>query len=239
MNYTHNLAMEKNSKLKKYENHYNTKIEDNAIIILRFDGVNMTRNFLKNNNRKATFLLTIKKTIEIFMKEYPKIKVAYSYADEISLLLSDEVIRDYDYRVEKLVSIFTSRITGAFYLAAKQMNLELNNHIYSFDGRVIALPSFNQFIRYLESRQIFNISRHFELLKNKYLKEEKIENTDSIKEELSKKGFNYYGINKHERYGLLWIDNKFINTYEFCNEEYKLRKQVSKYIVKKEQEVNV
>lgn len=49
----------------------------------------------------ALFFKTMRQTMQLLFNQEPKLKFAYSYSDEISILLEESVLNDYDYRLEK------------------------------------------------------------------------------------------------------------------------------------------
>lgn len=214
MIYTHKQAVKNYKGLKQFENMYNTTINDKRYYFIRFDGVKMTKSYLRNSDKKL-FLSTFRKMISIFMNENPEFKVCYSYADELSLFIPPVILKKYDYRIEKLISIYTSKITAAFYLAAHEIGLELKKVLCSFDARLISLPDFETVVKYIEARQMFNITRHLLILNNQYLHNNKLVLSNEIIDALAKKGFIYEKVNRHEKYGLLWVDDKYIKCFEF------------------------
>lgn len=228
MIYTHKQAVRNYKGLKQYENMYNTTINKKYYYFIRLDGVKMTKSYLKNNDKKL-FLSTFRKMISIFMNENPDFKVCYSYADELSLFIPPNILKKYEYRIEKLISIYTSKITAAFYLAANEVGLELKNVLCSFDARLISLPDFNTVIEYIESRQMFNITRHLLILNNQYLHDKKLVFSKDIIEALAKIGFIYEKVNRHERYGILWVNDKYIKCFEFKENEHLLIDLIKDY----------
>lgn len=232
MNYTHKQAVRNYKTLKIYESKYDNCVDKKSFYFIRLDGVKMTKSYLRND--KKAFLYTFRKMIELFMQENPDFKVCYSYADEVSIYIPDLILKKYEYRIEKIISIFSSKITAAFYIAANEIGLELKTLLCSFDARLISLPDFNTVIKYIEARQMFNITRHLLLLNNQYLKDNTLVTSNDIIIALEKKGFIYEKVNRHERYGLLWVDDRFIKCFEFKENEKYLIELLQNHIYKME-----
>ncbi len=214
MIYTHRKAEKLNEKLHPFEQRYDILLDKGKNYILRLDGVNMTKNFLGKKDVRSLFLKTMRQTMQLLFNQEPKLKFAYSYSDEISILLEESVLNDYDYRLEKIVSIYTSKITAAFYLAASKNQLPLYDRLRSFDGRIIGLDE-RQLKDYFVSRQAFAISSHLIRLKNQHLPDLPSTNSKKIIATLKEKGIIYEEIPKEERYGLLWVNDGFQMPYEF------------------------
>ena len=104
MNYTHKYAMQLNEEIVSHEDTYNIILDSQKLYILRFDGVRMTKNFLGNPELRTPFFKTMKEMLQKFMENNLNLKFAYSFSDEISILLSKEVLEEYDYRLEKIIS---------------------------------------------------------------------------------------------------------------------------------------
>lgn len=232
MDYTHKQAVRNYKDLKVYESRYDNCIDKKSFYFIRLDGVKMTKSYLKND--KKPFLYTFRRMIELFMNENPDFKICYSYADEVSIFIPDSILKKYEYRLEKIISIYSSKITAAFYIAANEIGLELKTLLCSFDARLISLPDFYTVIKYIEARQMFNITRHLLLLNNQHLKNKNLVISSDIINELAKIGFIYEKVNRHEKYGILWVDDKYVKCFEFKENEKYLIELLKKYIYKME-----
>ncbi len=222
MNYTHKFSMKLLSEMLPFEENNNLVLDKNKIYVLRFDGLHMTKNFLGKPSLKNAFLYTMREGIRIFMEQNLEFKFVYSFSDEISLIIEKEFLEKFDYRFEKILSILTSKISIAFYMAANKTHLNLNDKIRCFDGRILSFNKEKEVEKYFKSRQAIHIACHFLRLKNEYLKEERIYNTNTIIKTLKEKGIDYYEISKSMRYGLIWINNGFFAPYEFLTNEEQL-----------------
>lgn len=145
-----NAYMQKEDKFSKFERETDMILRPDELIILRFDGVDFT----KHNLRKFTLLelQSFKNIIELGLLElcskHTSIKIAYYGADEISIILNGRsIIDNFDNRIQKLLSIFTSEITMLFHKykslePAKSIEKHIKfytNAIYS--GKAYNLPS--------------------------------------------------------------------------------------------------
>lgn len=215
MNYSHRYAMKLNSGMIINEEKYNVMLTENKRYVLRFDGVHMTKNFLGKPEFKIPFLQTMSQTLALVMSEHKELKFAYSYSDEISILLEDEVLEKYNYRLEKIISIFTSELSMAFFMSAQQNMLPLGGKLRSFDCRIIELEDINELKKYFISRQAFSISCHLARLRFQYLGADFPDNSDLIINKLLNYGIDYFKINKKERYGIIWANKMLLPAYEF------------------------
>lgn len=223
MFYSHAKAEQMNKEIKAYEDNYNIVLDLEKLYVLRFDGVGMTRAFMNNKENKRIFLQTMKDTIYFFMKHEPEIRFAYSYSDEISILLEEATITRFKGRCEKILSIFSSKITAAFYIAARKNHLDLSNTLRAFDGRIIELPNIDYVIKYFLARQAFAISSNLVYLRNTNLNNYSLDNSNKIIELLSKKGINYDEIPNYERFGIIYVNRQFHPSFEFLANQPKLK----------------
>lgn len=239
INYSHKFAMKLNNEMLPYEAKFNLKLDEDKYYVIRFDGVKMTKHFLGKEEARVPFFKTMKQTLADFMLENPNLKFAYSYADEISVFLSKEALEEYEYRIEKILSVYSSQLGFIFSVNAVKNNLELDDKIRCFDCRIIELEDLKKVRDYFASRQAFQISSHFLRLKYQYLPDFVRTNTNDIYNELMKKGIYYDKLTKAERYGILWVEDCFQIVYEFLADLNKLYKQLqldSKYVYMKKLE---
>lgn len=226
MFYSHAMAEQMNNDIKKYEDKYNFVLDINKICVLRFDGVGMTRAFMANYDSKQAFLQTMKDTVAIFMKSETDIYFAYSYSDEISILLEKSAYTRFKGRGEKLLSIYSSKITAAFYLAARKNKLELSNSLRAFDARIIELPDSDAVLKYFIARQAFAISSNLVYLRNSNLNNYSLDNSKKIIELLKNKGINYEKLPAYEKFGLLYVNKQYQRSFEFLANQGRLKKLI-------------
>ena len=239
MNYTHKYAMQLNEEIVSHEDTYNIILNTEKIYVLRFDGVKMTKNFLGNPDARTPFFKTMKETLQRFMEHNVNLKFAYSFSDEISILLSKEVLEEYKYRLEKILSIFSSQIGFIFASVAVKNNLNLDGKVRSFDCRIVEFDNMYEVREYFVSRQVFQISSHFLRLKYLHCPKLKATNTDIIKNVLLSKGIDYDKFSRSEKYGFLYIEDCYQHSYEFLEDRDKLMKQLeldSKFVYMKKLE---
>lgn len=226
INYSHKFAMKINRKMLPYEVKYNLVLNPEKYYIIRFDGVKMTKNFLGKPEKVDIFLKTMYDSIQGFMINNPNLKFAYSYSDEISILLSKEVLKEFAYRIEKILSIYSSQLGFIFAVKAKENGLNMEDQIRCFDCRIIELKNFDLVYEYFISRQVFQISSHFLRLKYQHTPTLNSTNTNDIYDALLKKGINYDKFSKQEKYGIIWVGQDFLEPYEFMTNSKKLQEQL-------------
>lgn len=144
--------------LKKYEISMKVpEIKEDQSLIIRLDGIKMSARF---KNKEEMFLFefydTMKNIIQDVRKYFPFVEIAYSFKDEISLLIGKEQIQHnkYQNRIEKILPIFSGYISSLFsqYLPKKLKKSPCE--AFSFDARLILLPT-SQLKYYFRSRQAF------------------------------------------------------------------------------------
>lgn len=223
MDYTYINVKKVNKKFKKLEKPYDMKLKEDTYYIIRFDGVSMTTRFLKQNPRKDLFYKVMAEAIQMFVStDSMNMVLVYSATDEVSVLISDKYLKEQNYRLEKVVSILTSRLTYAFCMAVQKNNFITNNRIYTFDGRMIELNGKDEILEYFVSRQAFTICRILEILNKKNYGEADFTDSALLIEKLNKDNA-FSGISDHERYGLLWGKGEKISIFEFDRDRDKLK----------------
>ena len=239
MNYTHKYAMQLNEEIVSHEDTYNIILDSDKLYVLRFDGVRMTKNFLGNPDSRTPFFKTMKDTLQCFMENNLNLKFAYSFSDEISIFLTKEVLEEYKYRLEKIISIYSSQIGFIFGAKAIKNKLNLDGKIRAFDCRIIEFDNIYEVREYFVSRQVFQISSHFLRLKYQYVPKLKATNTEIIKVNLKSHGIDYDKFSKAEKYGFLYVEDCFQQAYEFLEDREKLMRQLEldpKYVYMKKLE---
>lgn len=225
-NYSHKYAENINNKFKDNEIKYNVFLENNKYYVLRLDGVKMTKSFVGSDKNRKIFYKTMKNTIELFFESEVELFTCYSYSDEISFILNDEFLKKYDYRIEKILSIATSKITSAFYISANKNNLDVSGKLQAFDARILEFNKEEEIIDYIIARQAYAISSNLLSLKFKYLSNDVKNNAYSITSALIEKNIFYEQINKNEKFGILFINKMENYIFEFKNNEDKLNKMI-------------
>lgn len=220
--YSHAKAEKMNNEFKKYEAAYDLTLKEDKEYIIRFDGVGMTKAFMGKPELKKSFLFSMKEAIEKLMINENDLFFAYSYSDEVSIYLEKETILRYKNRLEKLISILSSKLTAAFYIAAANHNLDLSLQLRAFDARIIELDSINLVIDYFVCRQAFAISSHLIFLRNKHLDNYYITDSLNIINGLKAKGIDYDSISRSERLGLLFINKEYQVVFEFLADKKRL-----------------
>ncbi|MEM6487612.1 MAG: tRNA(His) guanylyltransferase Thg1 family protein [Pseudomonadota bacterium] len=134
-------------RLRTAEDALDHRAPDRGRLVLRLDGRGFTRLTKQTlplaRPVDAGFHDAMARTAERLMQAGPRVTLAYTVSDEISLLLAaDEGA--YGRRIAKLVSVFAGEASAALSLAL--------GHPAAFDARVSALPDGEGVIDYLRWR---------------------------------------------------------------------------------------
>ncbi|RLF24076.1 MAG: guanylyltransferase [Thermoprotei archaeon] len=139
--------------MKDKEAYSGIRIDEKPFCVIRCDGRNFHAltervGFKKPYDRRLIEAL-IESSITIF-KEFPCVKVAFAFSDEVSFLLAKPY--PFNGRVEKLDSIFASLLSSAFTcsLYSKLRVLE----VVSFDARIVTLDNLDDILDYFAWRQM-------------------------------------------------------------------------------------
>ncbi|MCL2598762.1 MAG: tRNA(His) guanylyltransferase Thg1 family protein [Firmicutes bacterium] len=164
--YSYGFAKGQCGKRKQYE--IKTTIKATDYCVLRFDGVEMTKSFKVPREKRQmhynkNFVQLMKNTALELFEFLPSSVFLYQFSDEISLLIDTKQIENnYDNRIEKLLSILSSKASVIF------NRLHGEQKDFCFDGRVILLPQ-DKIADYFECRQSFAIIKFLEELRSRNL----------------------------------------------------------------------
>ncbi len=215
MNYSYNQIITENEKYKITEEKFNKILDKNHIYIARFDGVHMAKKLSSKSENKKIFQTIFSSATEEFIKCYPQIKFGYCFSDEISIILEHSLLNLYNYRIEKILSVLTSKLTSCFIMAVLKKGYNLQESIPGFDCRILSFQTTEEVTDYFISRQAFCIINHLYYLRNNKLIKYNLTNSYQIIGELNKIHFNYYTVPVEEKYGFLWINKGYQRVYEF------------------------
>ncbi len=229
--YSYGYAFEMYQPFKHDEEKFNLKLEKDIYYIVRFDGKDMTKDYKINKEPiNEEFFKTMKNTFYSFCSSKKNILFAYSFSDEISILIkgSDDNTSD-DSRIEKILSLYASELSVLFYRTA--LNNKLNstkNNI--FDARIIQTKSI---YRYFIARQAFAIDKYIMQLKGKFKIDYRINTSNEVLKELEKKDIKYNEFPAEYRYGLIYHSKEKLESFEFQGQPLKLKKLLNYSIRKK------
>ena len=118
-NYSYGYAKSTYEELEKYEISMQVPaITLNEGIIIRLDGKGLTSRFKSDNELfMPDFHLAMKRIMENIKKYFPYVSFAYSFKDEISLLIDKEQIehnKDFQNRIEKVLPLLSGYISSMF-----------------------------------------------------------------------------------------------------------------------------
>lgn len=161
-NYSYGYAKSTYEKLEQYEVSMQVPhIGSNESIIVRLDGKGLTSRFKSDTELfLPDFHLAMKITMENIKKYFPYVTFAYSFKDEISLLIDKEQIehnKDFQNRIEKVLPLLSGYISAMFsqYIPKKLKHSPCE--AFTFDARIIIIPT-EKLKDYFHSRQAFAMS---------------------------------------------------------------------------------
>ena len=161
-NYSYSYAITTYEKLAQYEVSMQVpSIESDEGLIVRLDGKGLTARFKRENELfLSDFHLAMKRVMENIKKYFPYVTFAYSFKDEISLLINKEQIEhssDFQNRIEKVLPILSGYISAMFSQYISKRLKTSPCEAFTFDARIIILPT-SQLKDYFHSRQAFAMS---------------------------------------------------------------------------------
>ena len=100
--------MKKYKKFKNNEKTFDLIISSGQLYIVRFDGKGMTKYFkIKKQAVNNQFFNTMKLTFTNFLKKHREIIFAYSFSDEISVLIKSPKVKSDFSRIQKVLSLLS------------------------------------------------------------------------------------------------------------------------------------
>ena len=161
-NYSYGYAKSTYDKLEQYEISMQVPpVKPEESLIVRLDGKGLTARF---KNHEELFLpdfhLAMKRVMENIKKYCPYVTFAYSFKDEISLLLNKDQIahsKDFQNRIEKVLPLLSGYISAMFSQYISKRLKSSPCEAFTFDARIIILPT-SQSKDYFHSRQAFAMS---------------------------------------------------------------------------------
>lgn len=161
-NYSYWYAKSTYEKLEHYEVSMQVPtVKAEESIIVRLDGKGLTARFKSDTDLFIPeFHLAMKITMENIKKYCPYVKFAYSFKDEISLLLDKEQVennKDFKNRIEKVLPILSGYISSMFSQYIPKKLKASPCEAFTFDARIIIIPK-EQLKDYFHSRQAFAMS---------------------------------------------------------------------------------
>lgn len=213
-----------NSKFetKEYFNYINS-FSKNSEIIIRLDGKNMSKQFGDDTKIfNENFYNVMYKIISNIFNKFKFINVAYTFKDEISILIDRKnVENDKIYnRYEKIISLVTGYISALF---TKEICKLTNNYdAFYFDARFILIDK-DEIQDYFISRYNLSIRAFVDKVESHFeLKHNNVFDFETLKQLLANHNLNYSEISKYI-YGYIgykeksqWIvksanyDNKYL-----------------------------
>lgn len=213
--YSYGYAKSLNKVFKLKEEEFNITLEKDCYYIIRFDGKNMTAGFkIKGKAINTKFFDTMRNTFYEFCKSTLNVIFAYSFSDEISILIKGDGKKSDNNRIEKLLSLLSARLALMFQSNSQKNKLDLKNKYWLFDARIIKLTS-EEVVEYFLARQAFAIDKYIMQLKGEYKIDYKMNTSQIVLAQLKEKGIDYEKLPLDYRYGLLYAIVGFQKSFEF------------------------
>lgn len=238
--YSYGYAQDKYKPFKQKENEYNLKLKTGSYYVLRFDGKDMTASFkIDHKAINGQFFKTMESTFTDFCKAIPQVLFAYSFSDEISILIRGSKDRESeDNRIEKLLSLYSGKLALLFYKNAQNNSLNLQNKDWIFDARIMHLNR-QEVIDYFLARQAYAIDKYIMQLKAENHIDYTLHTSDTVLPQLESKGIFYDKLPVKFRFGLVY--SKYIkqNSFEFDSDNSLLNRMCFGKNKRNEEEVCV
>lgn len=161
-NYSYGYAKSTYEELEQYEVSMQVPpVKADESIIVRLDGKGLTARFKSDTELfLSEFHLAMKITMENIKKYCPYVRFAYSFKDEISLLLDKEYVennKDFQNRIEKVLPILSGYISAMFSQYIPKKFKKSPCEAFTYDARIIIIPTV-KIKDYFHSRQAFAMS---------------------------------------------------------------------------------
>lgn len=226
--YSYGYALEQYRPFKQKEYKFDWMLKKGYYYIIRFDGKGMTRGFkIKHKAINEPFFNTMEDTFNEFCKSTQNIIFGYSFSDEISILIqrSDDAEDDYN-RIEKLLSLLSSKLSLMFYRNALKNNLDLHNNDWIFDARIIQLEE-QDVMKYFLARQAHAIDKYITQLKAENRINYKLHTSEAIICALKQNNVIYENLPEKYRYGLIYSPTIVSQPFEFDTNQPLLKQMCS------------
>lgn len=226
--YSYGYALEINKPFKANEEQFNYKLKNGKYYIIRFDGKEMTAGFKEKGKAINNKFLAVMKSVLIEFCQINDIRFAYSFSDEISILVrgnnkgkKEKKLED-DQRIEKLLSIYSGQLSLLFQKCSQENNLDLQNKLWVFDARIIELDKIDVY-GYFKARQAFCIDKFLTQFKGENKIDYKLHTSSAIIDALNKMGILYQDVPNDYKYVLVY--SKFGDgSFDFDSDEEKFMK---------------
>ena len=192
------------------------RLKQGVYYIIRFDGKGMTAAYkIKHTPINKVFFDTMDETFKNFCKSTPNVLFAFSFSDEISILIKANNNPDSENnRLEKILSLLSGKLALLFYHSAIKHKLDLQNKDWVFDARIIEVSK-QDAPDYFLARQAFAIDKYIMQLKGEYHIDYKLNTSETVLSELEKVGVHYNQLPEKYRYGLVYRKNKELESFDF------------------------
>ena len=193
--YSYGYAKSTYGKLEKYE--ISTElpvVKDDECESVRLDGKGLTSRFKDDNELfLSDFHLAMKRVLESIKKYCSFVDFAYSFKDEISLLIDKDFIQNnkhYGNRMEKILPIISSYVSALFSQYISKQLKKFPTEAFAFDARIIILPK-DKVKDYFHSRQAFAMAGFMDRLCSFYQLSVEKRTVAYVKTALKEKGMNW------------------------------------------------
>lgn len=208
--YSYGYAWSLYKTLKVKEEEFNVTLEKDCFYTIRFDGKKMTAGFkIKDKAINAKFFDTMRNTFYEFCKSTRNVIFAYSFSDEISILIKGDGKKSDNNRIEKLLSLLSAKLALMFQSNSQKNKLDLKNKYWLFDARIIKLTS-EEVVEYFLARQAFAIDKYIMQLKGEYKIDYKMNTSQIVLAQLKEMGIDYEKLPPEYRYGLFILKKVYM-----------------------------
>jgi len=193
--YSYGYAKNTYEKLERYEISTEIpQIKDDECLIIRLDGRGLTSRF-KNNEELflSDFHLAMKRVLENIKKYCTFVEFAYSFKDEISILVDKDFIKTnkhYENRIEKILPIVSGYVSAMFSQYISKKIKVIPTEAFAFDARVIVLPK-DKIKEKFHSRQAFAMAGFMDRVCSFYKLSVEKRTVAKVKTALKEKGMNW------------------------------------------------
>ncbi len=150
--------MQLENKYKLKENVYDIRLKTDELIVVRIDGVRFAKQYAKDyiKNYDKTFFDVMCNSTKLLCENNESTLVGYTFSDEINIVLKGDQINSNNHnRVQKIVSLYSSKATLSFINSIKDVSFDelKKNCIFAAKTYNIQKDELNE---YLKWRQLWS-----------------------------------------------------------------------------------
>lgn len=210
--YSYGYAKSIYEKLEKYELRTTLPlVKEDECLIVRLDGKGLTARFKDNSELfLSDFHLAMRRVLENIKKYCSFVEFAYSFKDEISVLINKDFIQknnEYANRTEKLLPILSGYVSAMFSQYISKKLKIIPTEAFAFDARIIILPK-EKMKDYFHSRQAFAMAAFMDRICSFYQLSVEKRTVAYVKTVLKEKGMNWNRFPQYVCSGYVGFENE-------------------------------